>query len=253
MPRTLAAPMVIAALVAFVPARRGSPRCPFPGEQLPVFGGTQAAEATVTASGQINASTFEGPNTLGSRFTWATLIEINYRTPIDVNDTADIEASLRQEEAGAGVKHHELESTDWPITLRLDGPGLDWTEHDIPIKEGTPLPVTEHWVPRAKAAGEYVMRFRLRDINHAVESHGFHIVSDTVKVTVNGVYRDAHGSDDMTLPIAIWTHGIPARWFDRLTFFGTAISGLAALMVGVFGSGWGTALVKAMRRRTSHS
>jgi hypothetical protein len=84
--------------------------------------------------------------------TRATLIDINYHTPIDVNDTADIEASVRQQGAGAGSEY-ELKALDWPVTLRLDGPGLEWTEHDIPIKEGTPLPVTEHWVPRAKAAG----------------------------------------------------------------------------------------------------
>ena len=91
-----------------------------------------------------------------------------------MNETADIEASLRQEETLAGVKLHELKGLDWPITLRMDGPGLGWTEHEIPIK------------------------------------------------------------------------------VDWVTFFGTAISGLAALMVGVFGSGWDTALLKTTRRRTSH-
>jgi hypothetical protein len=205
------------------------------------------------------------------RISRTTLVDIDYHTPIDVNDTADIKASVRQEErvwrmvGPAGAQHPDYYSggpisdsdprwpqpilrLEWPITLWLDGTGLKWTENSIPIKEGTPLPVTEHWVPRAKTAGDYVMKFRLRDINHAAESHGFASVSDKVKVTVNGTEQDAGGSDDVPLPISIWTHGIPARWFDRVTFFGTAISGLEALMVGVFGTGWGTALLKLMRR-----
>lgn len=190
--------------------------------------------------------------------TLRTLLDCKYVTPIDVNQTADVSVVLRQEVVAeqerpppGSTRTYEVSQLNWPVTLRLEGPGFDWTVNDILLKQNTPLPVTEHWVPRAKAAGEYVMRFTLRDINHAAESHGFASVSDTVKVTINGVSKDARGSGDVTLPISIWTHGIPAQWWDWVTSYGSAISGLAGLLASVFGIGWGTKLLRAMRRRTS--
>jgi hypothetical protein len=288
MPRPLSAPMVTAALLASA-AVLGALHlaAPFLASHFEVLEEPRPQEATVTASSAIDASTTVTIPPLGlpddvivgvprrEQITRTTLIDINYRTPIDVNDTVDIGASLRQEQrifrmvGPPGAEHPDyysggpisdidprwpqpIERLAWPITLHLDGLGFEWIEYDIPIKEGTPLPVTEHWVPLAKAAGKQVMRFRLRDINHAAESHGFASVSDDVKVKINGVVHDAHGSDDVALPISVWTHGIPANWLYWLTFFGTAISGLAALMVGVFGSGWGAALLNSMRRRPSH-
>lgn len=190
--------------------------------------------------------------------TLRTLLDFKYLTPIDVNQTADVSVVLRQEVVAkqerpppVSTRPYEVSQLNWSVTLRLEGPGFDWTVNDILLKQNTPLPVTEHWVPRAKAAGEYVMRFTLRDINHAAESRRLASVSDTVKVRVNGVAQEARGSDDLTLPISVWTHDITARWYGRLTFFGAAISGLASLMAIAFGTGWGTALLRAMRRRTS--
>jgi hypothetical protein len=199
--------------------------------------------------------------------TRATIIEINYLTPIDVNNTADISARLSQEEVDEqfgplGPEHrqfdlnhrwdiyHPIERLDWPIILRLDGPGLEWTEHDIAIKKGTPLAVTEHWVPRAKNAGEYVMRFPLRDINHAGTGSGFRSGSNKVQVIVNEVESKVGGSDDVTLPLSIWTHGIPARWFDLLTLIAAIVTGLGTILTGAFGAAWGTGFLKRMRKRS---
>jgi hypothetical protein len=200
-----------------------------------------------------------------------TLIDIHYHSPIDVNDTADIEASLRQNERirrvvdplHAGQPDYpavisdsdpsfdvlEVTQLEWPVVLRLDGLGLDWADNAIPIKVGTPLAVTEHWTPRAKTAGEFVLRFRLQDINNAAASNGFPSVSDTVTMTINDVERIAAGSDDVTLPLSIWTHGMPARWFDRMTYFGAAFSAFAALLVGIFGDGWGTKFLNWIGKR----
>jgi hypothetical protein len=199
-----------------------------------------------------------GPGVTIRSATLRTLLEFKYVTPIDVNQTADISVMLRQElyaewqrPLPGSRRTYEVSQLNWPVTLRLEGPGFNWTFNDIPLKQNTPLPATEHWVLRAKVAGQYVMRFALRDINHAAESPGGGSVSDTVKVTVNGASKDARGSDDVTLPISIWTHDMPARWYVRLTFFGAVIFWSGSLMVGVFGTGWGTALFRAMRRRTS--
>jgi hypothetical protein len=215
-------------------------------------------EASVEAESVWPDPLFAAPAPPGvpNRTTLRTLLDFKYVTPIDVNQTADISVVLRQEldaerPPPGYPRTYEVGQLKWPVTLRLEGPGFDWTSNDIPLKQDTPLPATEHWVPRAKVAGEYVMRFPLRDINHAAESPGGGSVSDTVKVTVNGASKDARGSDDVTLPISIWTHDMPARWWDRVTFYGSAISGLASLMAIVFGTGWGTELFRAMRRRTS--
>jgi hypothetical protein len=208
------------------------------------------------------------------RITRDTLIDISYRTPIDVNDTADIEASLSQQQTvlrvvgppgyehpdygaplsdtGPSLGPYAIPRLDWQVNLRLEGAGLEWLEQDIIIKQGTPLAVHEHWGPRAKDAGEYLLRFPLRDINRAAETQGFGSVSDDVKLTVNGVEHDVGGSDDVILPLSVWKHDMPARWLDRLTFVAAAITGLATVMVGVFGTGWGAKLIKWVGRRGRH-
>jgi hypothetical protein len=128
----------------------------------------------------------ESPFVRRKAATRVTRIEIKYLTPIDVNDTADVQARLSQEEVvelPSGRTENAVSRLEWAIVLRLDGSGFDWTEHDIPIKQGTPLAVTEHWVPRAKDTGEYVLRFPLRDINHAGTASGYgEPVRDRVEV-----------------------------------------------------------------------
>jgi hypothetical protein len=169
------------------------------------------------------------------------LLDFKYATPIDVNQTADVSVVLRQEFGaeeerpppdGTHTYKGELDQLGWPVTLRLEGLGLDWTMNNIPLKQDTALPATEHWVPRAKAAGEYVMRFPLRDINHAAERHGFAFVSDTVKVTVNGVKKDVHDSDDLTLPLSVWMLDMPKWWYDQLTFWGSILSFILGSGIG---------------------
>jgi hypothetical protein len=185
-----------------------------------------------------------------------TFIEIVYRTPIDVNDTADIQARLSQEERrrplhpppGSAAAYglptsdtdpslpHPVQRLDWAITLHLDGAGLEWGQQDIPIKTGTPLAVTEHWTPRPKGdPGDFVLRFPLKDVNHAAEAKSYS-VSDEVKVNVNGVQSFLHGSDDLTLPISITKYGLSARGNDWLFLVGAIITGASA----VFGAAWGT-------------
>jgi len=111
---------------------------------------------------------------------------------------------------------------------------LDWNQNDIPIKKGTPLAVNEHWTVRAKSPGEYLMRFPLKDNNHAAESDGS--VLDRVKVTVNGAERAAGGSDDVTLPISVHKYGMPARWIEWVTGIGFLIAFIAGIMRQIFGS-----------------
>ena len=66
-------------------------------------------------------------------------------------------------------------------------------------------------------------------------------VSDTVKITVNGANMDAHGSDTLPFRSRFGRTAYPPDG-SICCFFGTAISGLAALLVGVFGSDGGTAI-----------
>jgi hypothetical protein len=193
-----------------------------------------------------------------------TTFDIKYRTPIDVNDTADIAVTVAQQSvvqsqtpygvraAGANIVSdadpspgtHPLAQLQWPITLRLDGSGFDWTEHEIAIRGGTPLPITEHWIPRAKEAGEYQLRLPLQDINRAVSAQVTDVPKqDVVKVSINGSARAAGGSDDITLPISVWTHLMPARWFTIVTAIGAFLSFL-------FGTGFlGRAILQRMGGR----
>lgn len=183
-----------------------------------------------------------------------TLIDIKYKTPIDVNSTADIMVNLQQEQ----IDHHyneEIETNyspkvraipqlDWPIVLRLEGLGLEWPVNDIPIKQGSPLPLCDHWTPRAKAAGDYILRFPLKDINHAAESSAFHFVSDDVHVTVNGVGHHVSDSDDVTLSLKVFKYGLPARWID----LGTAILCISSFITAILGPGWGKTLLKRFKK-----
>jgi hypothetical protein len=73
-------------------------------------------------------------------------------------------------------------------------------------------------------------------------------VPDIVNVTINGAAQEARGSDDLTLPISVWTRGMPAKWYDQLTFWGSIIS---FIVVSVLGTGiGGQLLMKWLDART---
>jgi hypothetical protein len=199
----------------------------------------------------------------GDRNFRSTHIAIVYSTPIDVNQTAAIDAVLRQEldsvplVGGPGAwtpdysaprsdmdppRHIDVPALPFAVTLRMEGIGLDWTQQDIAIRKGTPLAITVSWAPRAKAAGDYTLRFPLKDINAAVEANGYGRVSDTVVVTINGEKHEHHGSDDVTLPLSVHKYGLSAPELDWARALG---SGFLAL----FGAGCGATLLKWLFER----
>jgi hypothetical protein len=193
-----------------------------------------------------------------------TLIEISYHSPIDITQTASISARLSQSVRSRRVKEengHVLPNYDepvsdsdpytgegdvvrlpWDVTLSLGGLGFDWTQNDILIKINTPLAVTEKWAPRAKEAGDYVLRFPLKDINHAAIQNGE--VSDDVAMTINREKQTVKGSDDVLLPISVHKDFLPAFWFQLLLLLGAGITGLSAILAQVFGEGWGGKALK---------
>lgn len=175
-----------------------------------------------------------------------TLLTIKYLTPIDVNSTADIEVKVEQqiyvdEQATRGKGRdlpppglHQIEHLEWPISLVLNGPGFEWTENEIQVAKGASLPITLHWIPRPKAAGEYQLRLVANDINAPLMMNTRN--SDTVTVTTNGTEKILRKSDNVTLPISVWTYGVPKLWFQWFTLTGTVIS-------AVFGGGGFTKLL----------
>ena len=195
----------------------------------------------------------------GDRVTRSTIIDIHYDTPIDVNTTAAIEARLRQGSDSIPLKgppgawqpdysapvsdmdpprHTDAAVLPFAVVLRLEGLGLEWTQQDIPIRMNTPLPVTVGWDPRAKGPGDYTLRLPLRDINHAVETHGYGHASDKVIVTVNGVEKEHGGSDDVMMPLSVHKYGLNARELDFATLLGSIFSAL-------FGAGCLTKLIQS--------
>lgn len=174
-----------------------------------------------------------------------TNINIEYQSPLDVSATADIKVELKQEEerrrvAGPGnlptdyysplndteSKYFILTRLPFDIMLRMEGVGLEWTEQNIRVKSGTPLPFRDGWAPRAKDPGDYVLRFPLRDINRAAESQSSVGVSDNVGVTVNGQTESRGGSDDVTLPLTFLKYDMSARTIDWLNALWTVFLGL---------------------------
>ena len=190
----------------------------------------------------------------------STIIDITYKTPADVNETANIQASLRvqlhhmrligspgheQPDYTAPVLESDYSDADklpFAVTLRLEAVGLDWTQQDIPVKKDTPLAVQVNWAPRAKAPGEYTLRFPLRDINHAAETEGFGRTTDRVDVTINGKKEERGGSDDVTLPLSVTQWGRSARTIDWFKLGWT-------VLLGLFGAGF---LWKALEKLIKH-
>lgn len=203
-----------------------------------------------------------------------TLIDITYETPIDVNSTADIAATVRQEQTDhrrspelAASAHqgangasslsfsddsasepYAIQKLDWTIVLRLDGTDLAWLVNDIRIDQRAGLPVTKHWTARAKTAGEYKLRFPLQDINRAAGTKGFS-VADVIKASINGVDKPSGKDNDLTLPLSVREHFMTARWFTSLAAFLGFMAALVTVMEKTFGSGWASKLLKGMGKR----
>jgi hypothetical protein len=109
------------------------------------------APASVVETEPVPPSAFfaVGPGVTIRSATLRTLLEFKYVTPIDVNQTADISVMLRQElyaewqrPLPGSTRTYEVSQLNWPVTLRLEGPGFDWTSNDIPLKQNTPLPAS---------------------------------------------------------------------------------------------------------------
>jgi hypothetical protein len=195
-----------------------------------------------------------------------TLIGISYETPIDVNSTANIAVSVRQEQTdhrrsmdvsanahqvsgnASGFRFNDdsesepyaIRELEWPLVLRMDGLGLDWLVQEITIDSKAQLPATRHWSVMAKKARDYVLLFQVRDINRAAGDKGFSGM-DTVNVSINGVGQSFKYGSDLSLPLSVWEYGMPARWFKMVSLLAAAITSVG--MVRVFGSGWGSRLL----------
>ena len=199
----------------------------------------------------------------GDRFLRSTIIEIRYQTPIDVNRTATIGATLRQELDSVPLvgmpgdwkpdyfapirdtdppRHTDVHALPFAVKLRLEGLGLDWTQQEIPIRKNTPLAVTVGWNARAKAPGEYTLRFPLQDINHAVETNSYGHASDRVVVTVNGVKEEHSGSDDVMMPLSVFQYGVSPRVVDWSRLLGS-------IFLALFGAGCVTTLLQSWFKR----
>lgn len=184
----------------------------------------------------------------------STAINIVYHTPIDINATARILVDLSQTSSD---ENRPLPSLPFDILLRMEGIGLDWTELDKPLKQGTSLPVHEAFEARARQPGEYDMHLALRDINHAVERHGWRDVTDKVVVTVNDQSPQAWGgSDDVPLHVSFQKYGLSARTIDWVTASGTVI--LSLISLGAVGKifrpffGWLKDRHRKDKRRPAH-
>lgn len=243
---------------------------PFLASRFEVFARPRPAQETVSASATVlvRPSVAYKPPAAYHLSSLRTAVVFSYKTPIDVNDTADISATLSQDDvvellisapvaASGAVSNsnvddgmeagvYRIAKLGRPITLHLQGIGFDWdNRNDILLKAQTPLPVTEHWAPRPKAPGDYVLTFPMRDVNGVVSATA--AKWDEVKIDINGKQSKVGGSDDVTLLISVYTHGVPARWFDQATLWGGVLS--AAL-----GSGFaGKALLSFLDRRSGSS
>jgi hypothetical protein len=109
----------------------------------------------------------------------------------------------------------------WSVILQLSLEAFKFEGADAEreVRANTPLPVTLNWNPTPKAAGNWKLALKLKDLNGTAGSSSSFVnrkgVDDTVEVSMNGKPLVFGGSDDIPINIEVWTeYGLPEIWVN---------------------------------------
>jgi hypothetical protein len=178
-----------------------------------------------------------------------TKLKIEYESPIRVDQSASVSAEIRQyylldrgplppntstRDTEPRNTTNEEKALKWTVVLQLSSEAFKFEGADAErqVRANTPLPVTLNWNPTPKAAGNWKVALKLKDLNGTAGSSSAFVnrkgVDDIVEVNMNGKPLVFRGSDDIPINIEVWTeYGLPEIW---VKWIGAAFALLTAFM-----------------------
>jgi hypothetical protein len=194
-----------------------------------------------------------------------TRLDVSYESPIRVDQSATVSATVRQiyvldrgapekpspngpvsDSPEPRISETELNRLQWNASVRLTSTAFDFADGDAErqIKAETPLPVNLVWHPSPKEPGLWKLTLNLRDLNGNARTLGGGFLDrgkadDSVEVTMDGKSKVVQASDDISIPVDVWTeYGVPeivVKWVTALFAVLTALMGAGAAFYAVLG------------------
>jgi hypothetical protein len=194
-----------------------------------------------------------------------TRLVVNYESPIRVNQSATVSTTIKQiyvldrgvpdklppnraisDSPEPRFSEEEQKRIQWTVSVRLTSAAFDFEKGDDErqIQVNTPLPVNLVWHPNPRKPGHWNLTLNLRDLNGNTRdlSSGFFSrgdADDLVEVTMDGKPQTVRASDDISIPVDVWTeYGLPeiaVKWIAAIGALLTAFMGAGAAFYATIG------------------
>lgn len=176
-------------------------------------------------------------------------IEISYISPIRVNQSLEVRATLRQMNLVFGSvgntdppPSQEALRLTQPLVLRLSSPAFTLASEDArkAFSQGTPLPARTAWVPIANRPGSWRLLITV-DFEDGGSSAALSAQEQIIVVNMRNARTVINFGEPIVLPIEVYVEqGIPAHIFEIATLLGSFIAFVvgSSIVTGALSKFW---------------